>query len=589
MNPGEPRRQRLEWWIPAIYIALSGVWIYGSDTLAAVIASSVEHQRVISTWKGFGFVLVTGALLHLGLRWALRRERATTDQLRDSEALLRAVTEAIPDPIFMEDLSGRWIFCNPAALIAIGKPAGLIIGHTCREIFDDSREGAILGENDQRVMASGVAEVLEELVPTPRGERVFLSSKAPSRDAEGRIVGLICTAKDITERKRAEEQLAASEHRLQQAQRLESIGRLAGGVAHDFNNLLTVILGGSAAIRADLAAGRPAQQEEIEEVHAAGERARELTRQLLVFARRQVNAQVPLDLNAVVRGSERLLRRVLGEDVEIRTSLSRDLWPVLGDPGQFEQVIVNLAVNARDAMPRGGTMTLETLNIGAASSIPAPAGEWVLLRVRDTGVGMSAEVKANAFEPFFTTKQPGQGTGLGLATVHGIVTQAGGQVHVASEPGRGTGFEIWLPRTFLPVASRERPALEAAPVRGGTESLLLVEDDPMVREIAARALRTGGYQVLVAADGAEALQVASRQGTTLRLLVADVVLPGLDGRTLADQLVRRLPGLRVLFISGHAREAIVRHGVDDGGAEFLPKPFTAADLLAKVRALLDRP
>jgi two-component system cell cycle sensor histidine kinase/response regulator CckA len=589
MDPGGPRRQRLEWWVPGLYVAAAGTYIYGSDALVAVIASSVEHQRVISTWKGLGFVLVTGALLHLGLRWALRRERAATDQLRDSEALLRAVTDAVPDPIFMEDLSGRWIFCNPAALTAIGKPAGQVLGRTCREIFDDSKAGALLAENDRRVMATGIAEVLEELVPTPRGERVFLSSKAASRDAEGRIVGLICTAKDITERRRAEQEAQASEHRQQQAQRLESVGRLAGGVAHDFNNLLTVILGGSAAIRDDLAEGHPVRREDIEEVLAAGERAGELTRQLLLFARRQSTVQAPLDLNAVVRGGERLLRRVLGEDVEIRTSLSEGLWPVVGDPGQFEQVIVNLAVNARDAMPRGGAMTLETLNVGAGAAIPAPPGEWVLLRVHDTGLGMSREVKAHAFEPFFTTKQAGQGTGLGLATVHGIVTQAGGQVHVESEPGQGTRFEIWLPRSFQAVAAPGEPSGRAAPARGGTESLLLVEDDPMVREMAARVLRTGGYRVLVAAGGAEALQVASLEGPALRLLATDVVLPGLDGRTLADELVRRLPGLRVLFISGHTREVIGRHGVDDAGAEFLAKPFTAPALLDKVRVLLDRP
>ncbi len=588
MDPARPRRQRMEWWIPGLYMAVAGTWIYGSDALVAVIAGSVEDQRVISTWKGLGFVLVTGALLHLGLRWALRRERAATDRLRYSEALLRGVTDAVPDPIFMEDLSGRWIFCNPAALAAIGKPADRVLGRTCREIFDDSKAGALLAENDRRVMATGIAEVLEELVPTPRGERVFLSSKAASRDAEGRIVGLICTAKDITERKRAEQEAQASEQRLQQAQRLESVGRLAAGVAHDFNNLLTVILGGSAAIRDDLAAGRQVRREEIEEVHAAGERASELTRQLLLFARRQVTSQVPLDLNAVVRGSERLLRRVLGEDVAIQTSLTDGLWPVVADPAQVEQLIVNLAVNARDAMPRGGTMGLETLNVGAGASVPAPPGEWVLLRVRDTGVGMSREVKAHAFEPFFTTKLPGQGTGLGLATVHGIVTQAGGLVHVESEPGQGTCFEIWLPRSFLAIPAPGAPAGQAASARGGSESLLLVEDDPMVREMAARGLRSGGYRVLVASGGAEALQVASQEGAALRLLVTDVVLPGLDGRALADELLRRLPGLRVLFISGHAREVIGRHGVDDDGAQFLAKPFTAPALLAKVRGLLDR-
>jgi two-component system, cell cycle sensor histidine kinase and response regulator CckA len=589
MEAGGPHRERLEWWIPGIYLATAGAWIYGSDALVAAVAGSVEQQRVISTYKGFGFVVVTGTLLHLGLRWALRRQRAATDRLRDSEALLRAVTDTLPDPVFLKGLDGRMIFCNPATLEILGKPARQVIGRTSLEIYDDPGLGAGLMETDRRIMASGVAEVVEEQIPTPRGMRTFLASRAPSRDADGRVVGLICTAKDITDRKQAERELLASEQRLQQAQRLESVGRLAGGVAHDFNNLLTVILGGSETLREDLAAGRPASPDEVEQIHAAGERARDLTRQLLAFARRQVTTLVPLDLNAVVRGSERLLRRVLGEDVEIRTALAPGLWPVRGDAGQLEQVIVNLALNARDAMPHGGTLTLETRNAGPPTAGPAPGAGWVQLLVRDTGVGMSPLVKAHLFEPFFTTKPPGRGTGLGLATVHGIVAQAGGRVRVESEPGRGTAFEISLPRGLQAVTAVAEPSAGPAPMVGGTESVLVVEDDPLVREVTARALRSGGYRVLLADGGADALQVVAREGAALRLVVTDVVMPGLDGKTLADELVRRLPGVRVLFVSGYTRDVISHHGVLDSGIEFLPKPFTSSALLARVRGLLDRP
>ena len=588
MDVAGSRRTRLEWWIPGGYVALAGAWIYGSDALVAAVAGSVEQLRIISTYKGFGFVAVTGVLLHLGLRLALRRERAAADRLRDSEALLRAVTDAIPDPVFLKGLDGRWIFCNPATLAVIGKPADRVIGRTDLEIYDDPGLGAALMENDRRILASGIADMFEEQVPTPRGERIFLSSKAPSRDADGRVVGLIGTARDITDRKRAEVELLAAEQRLQQAHRLESVGRLAGGVAHDFNNLLTVILGGSEALREELAAGRPAIPEEVELIHAAGERARDLTRQLLSFARRQVTTRVPIDLNGVVRGSEQLLRRVLGENVEIHTSLAQGLWPVLGDAGQLEQVVVNLAVNARDAMPRGGRLTLETRNAQASRPGSQPAGEIVQLLVRDTGVGMSPEVKAHLFEPFYSTKTQGRGTGLGLATVHGIVAQAGGQVQVESEPGVGTTFEISLPRGAQGVVTVAGTSTGPAPMTGGTESVLVVEDDPLVREVTARALRSGGYRVLMADGGAAALEVASSEGERLRLVVSDVVMPGVDGKTLADELVRRLPGVRVLFVSGYTQDVISHHGVLDSGIEFLQKPFTSSALLARVRGLLDQ-
>jgi two-component system, cell cycle sensor histidine kinase and response regulator CckA len=588
MEEAGPRRIRLEWWIPGIYLVVAGAWIYGSDALVAAIAGSVEQVRVLSTYKGFGFVAVTGALLHLGLRLELGRERAAADRLRSGETLLRTVTDAIPDPVYLKGLDGRWIFCNPAMRAVIGKPSDRIIGRTDMEVFDDPAAVAALMETDRRIMASGVAEVVEEQFPTPRGQRTFLSSKAASRDADGRVVGLIGTAKDITDRKRAELELLATEQRVQQAQRLESVGRLAGGVAHDFNNLLTVILGGSEALREELAAGRSPNLEEVEQIHAAGERARDLTRQLLAFARRQVTTLASLDLNEVVRGSERLLRRVLGENVEIRTSLAQGLWPMLGDPGQLEQVIVNLAVNARDAMPRGGRLTLETRNASGSPGSTASAGEWIQLLVRDTGVGMSPEVKAHLFEPFFTTKPQGHGTGLGLSTVHGIVSLANGRVRVESEPGVGSVFEISFPRGVEAVDPATRPATRPAPMTGGTESVLVVEDDPLVREVTARALRSGGYRVLMADGGADALLVASREGEMLRLVVTDVVMPGLDGKSLADELARRLPGVRVLFVSGYTRDVISHHGVLDSGIEFLQKPFTSSALLARVRGLLDQ-
>jgi two-component system cell cycle sensor histidine kinase/response regulator CckA len=388
-------------------------------------------------------------------------------------------------------------------------------------------------------------------------------------------------ARDATEQRRLEEQL-------RQGQKLESIGRLAGGVAHDFNNLLTVILSCSAGIREAQAEGRPVDPEDVEQIQEAGERARDFTTQLLAFARKQVISPVPLDLNTVVRSSERLLRRVLGEDVRLEVHAQEGLWLALCDPGQMEQLLLNLAANARDAMPRGGTLVIETRNAvvepGAASA-GTSSGQWVHLVVRDSGAGMSAEVQERIFEPFFTTKEMGKGTGLGLATVHGIVTQNGGRVLVESEPGHGTTFEIRFPRTHAIPEAAPRPAPAAA--ARGTETILVVEDDSSVRAVTVRALRGAGHRVLVASDGPEALAVAEQHGGTLHLVVTDVVMPGMSGRAVVDSLRRRRPGLRALFVSGYPQEVIARRGVLDGGIEFLAKPFTPATLTARVRAVLD--
>jgi two-component system, cell cycle sensor histidine kinase and response regulator CckA len=591
---GPRRGWRPEWWIPAVYLGISGAWIYGSDALVAALSGSIEQQRVISTWKGFGFVVVTGLLLHLGLRLTFRRERAGARRVQESEALLRAVTDAIPDPVFLKELDGRWIFTNPATLQVLGKTMAEVIGRTDAEIYADAVVARTLMDTDRRIMATGQAEVVEERILGPQGYRTFLSSKAPYRDADGRVVGLIGNARDITDRKRAEQELLAAEERFQQAQRLESVGRLAGGVAHDFNNLLTVILGASDVLGEDLREGRAASPEDVAQIRSAGERARDLTGQLLAFARRQVVAPVPLDLNEAVRGSERLLRRVLGEDVQLAVGLAPGLWTVRCDPGQVEQVILNLAMNARDAMPRGGRLGLLTANVEvdeaqAARQPGLRAGRWVRLTVEDSGTGMSPEVRAHLFEPFFTTKAKGSGTGLGLATVHGIVSQAGGVVQVRSVPGQGSTFEVYLPHVEGVVQAAPPAAVVVVAAAGGHETVLAVEDDPLVREVTARALRAGGYRVTVAANGDDALDAAARLPGELHLLVTDVVMPGMDGRALADELRRLHPGLRVLYVSGYTQDVISHHGVLDAGVELLPKPFTTAALLARVRAVLDAP
>ena len=401
----------------------------------------------------------------------------------------------------------------------------------------------------------------------------------------------VTTALLYIARKRTGDERLAAEERTRQAQKMETIGRLAGSVAHDFNNLLTVILSVAQALDDDLRAGTLPRREDVLEIRAAGDRASDLTRQLLAFARKQVAAPEPVDLNAVVGQTEKLLSRLLGEDIELTVDLQPGLWRVRCGPGQVDQVIMNLAVNARDAMPCGGTLTIETHNLPpsahrAAQGSRGWTGDWVRLVVRDSGRGMTPEVKARLSEPFFTTKAEGRGTGLGLATVYSIVEQSGGHVHVDTEPNLGTTFELWFPR-MEPAGGA--PAVDIAPSpSGGMETVLVVEDDPFVRDVAARALRRAGYRVLVSGSSAEALEVVAREAVGVQIVVSDVVLPGLDGRELVEELRSRSGGeLRALYISGYTHDVIGRHGVLDSGVAFLAKPFTAEMLLARVRILLD--
>jgi signal transduction histidine kinase/CheY-like chemotaxis protein len=392
---------------------------------------------------------------------------------------------------------------------------------------------------------------------------------------------------------RATEDLAAavaalrrSEEQLRQSQKLEAVGRLAAGVAHDFNNLLTAVLA-DAELLAQALPSEGVLRESALEIQTAAQRAALLTRQLLAFGRRQAAQPQVLDLDEVVGAMERMLRRLIGEDVELVTARAPGLWRVRADPGQIEQVIVNLAVNARDAMPDGGRLTLETANVerGPASDAGAAARPCVRLAVRDTGTGMTAEVRAHLFEPFFTTKAPGKGTGLGLSTVYGIVKQCGGEVSVTSEPEKGSVFEVYLPRVE---AAGPRRAPPAATVHAwGTETVLVVDDEPMVLSTAVRMLRAAGYEVLAARDGDEALVLAGGGSRKVELLVTDVVLPRMDGREVAARLRAALPGLPVLFVSGYTDRA-VDLAPFEGAAAFLAKPFTSGELTTGVRALLDR-
>jgi PAS domain S-box-containing protein len=376
---------------------------------------------------------------------------------------------------------------------------------------------------------------------------------------------------------------------LEQSQKVESIGRLAGGIAHDFNNMLTVINGYSQLMLNQLRPGDPLRSD-VQEILDAGERASSLTRQLLAFSRNQILVPKVINFNQIVRDMERLLKRLIGEDIELVSSLAPNLDPIKADPGQLEQVIMNLAVNARDAMPDGGKLTLETSNVQldaayARSHISVTPGPYVMLAVSDNGVGMDPETQAHLFEPFFTTKEKGKGTGLGLATVYGIVKQSGGNVWVYSEAGQGTTFKIYFPRVqdSLDKASQAVPL----PMARGTETLLLVEDEAAVRKLASSILRSNGYTVLEAGNGREALDLVASHSKSIDLLVTDVVMPGMSGRDLSKRMLEIRPGLPVLYLSGYTSNAIVHHGVLDSGVNFLQKPFTPEGLVRKVREVLD--
>jgi len=411
--------------------------------------------------------------------------------------------------------------------------------------------------------------------------RVFLNNVVGFVE-DGHLVRVWGTQRDVTEQRHLEEQF-------RQSQKMEAVGQLAGGIAHDFNNLLTAILGNTQLLLRELPPG-DSKRGDVEEIRKASERAASLTRQLLAYSRRQMLQPEVLDLNVVVAEMDKMLRRLIGEHIALVAVPTPDLGRVRADPNQIEQVIVNLAVNARDAMPDGGKLTIETANVDldetfAQAHLGSVPGSYAMLAVTDTGAGMDASVRAHLFEPFFTTKEVGKGTGLGLATVYGIVKQSGGYISVYSEPGRGTSFKIYLPRIETPAATPPGPQKGGA--ARGSETVLVVEDEPAVLTLSRRALEAQGYVVLAASDAAAALRVVERHGGTIHLLLTDVVMPGLSGRELADRLVAQRPGIRVLYMSGYPGDAVVQHGTLPSGSAFLQKPFSPDGLARKVRDVLD--
>jgi PAS domain S-box-containing protein len=554
-----------------------GVWS-GEILLKNADGCSIPISQVILAHKS-----AEGSVEFLStLGRDITAQKAAEASVRESELRFRSVVQSLDEGLLMTDLDDVVLYANERIASITGYSPEEVVGRHASDLLLDSESASVLAERHARRLA-GLAERYEVQIRRKDGELVWTEiTGTPLRDPEGAVVGTLGALTDISARKALQEQLL-------QSQKMEAVGRLAGGVAHDFNNLLTAIKGFTELLLLDFDEVDP-RRCFITEIQAAANRAASLTRQLLAFSRKQVLQPRVLDLNTSVLDMEKMLRRLIGEDVTLETLLNADPTRVKADAGQVEQVILNLAVNARDAMPQGGRITVATTSVRlTAEQIPLHAdvepGRYVALTVSDTGTGIDEKTRARIFEPFFTTKPQGKGTGLGLSTVYGIVQQSGGFIELESEMGQGSTFRILLPQ----VEDEVERTVRRAPVArvDGNETVLLVEDELAVRVLVRRVLDRAGYRVFEASSGLDALALLETLETPIDLLLTDVVMPGMSGRELADQLCARFSTLRVLYMSGYTDEAIVHHGVLDAGVSFLEKPFTPDLLLRRVREAID--
>jgi PAS domain S-box-containing protein len=524
-----------------------------------------------------------GSILSDGLITDVTELRNASRRLEESEQRYRSLFAHNPDAVFSLDVSGKFLSANPACYALSGYAEGELLGAPFEPLLFPEDLGVAF--KNFGVAVGGKATQYEVAIRHRSGKRVQLGITNVPMIVGGRVIGVFGIAKDLTVQRELEQQL-------RQSQKMEAVGRLAGGVAHDFNNLLTVIISYTQMALGTLPTDAIARSD-LREVESAAGRAADLTRQLLAFSRQQVLRPRRLDVNQVVTESVGMLRRLIGEDVALVTDLAPGLWPVHSDPGQLSQVLMNLAVNARDAMVGGGTLSLRTHNVvvetvDARERPGLVAGAYAAIVVEDTGTGIDPSVLPNIFEPFYTTKGAGHGTGLGLATVYGIVKQSDGFVYAESAPGKGSRFTVLLPRTDRDGHDDAQPAIDAPP--RGYETILLVEDAGAVRGAVRRMLESLGYTVLEAANASEALQIATAarlEKAPIHLVLTDVVMPEISGRALRERLARLWPELRVLYMSGYTNDEILRRGLGESGEMLLEKPFTLEHLAAAVRRSID--